>query len=86
MDQSLSSIWDHMSLPVKGIMFFMLGMSIYMLYRVVDRLVVFTKASSETVRFVLEPNDAQPIAFKRDAHSSAICRRLDSTSHARMLC
>ncbi len=53
MDQSLSSIWDHMSMPVKGIMFFMLGMSIYMLYRVVDRLVVFTKASSETVRFVL---------------------------------
>lgn len=53
MDQSLTDIWEHMSLPVQIIMFIMLGMSIYMLYRVIDRLVLYSKASNETVRFVL---------------------------------
>jgi biopolymer transport protein ExbB/TolQ len=53
MDQSLTDIWEHMSLPVQIIMFIMLGMSIYMLYRVIDRLVTYSKASTETIRFVL---------------------------------
>ena len=53
MDQSLAGIWSHMSIAVKIVMIFMLGMSIYMAYRVIDRIITFTKAAGETVRFVL---------------------------------
>jgi biopolymer transport protein ExbB/TolQ len=53
MDHSLADTWSQMSIPVKIVMIFMLGMSIYMVYRVVDRVVTFSKAAGETVRFVL---------------------------------
>ncbi|MEZ4400039.1 MAG: MotA/TolQ/ExbB proton channel family protein [Kofleriaceae bacterium] len=46
-----------MSLPVKAIMFFMLLMSIYMGYRAIDRIITFSKAAGETVRFVLSLRD-----------------------------
>jgi biopolymer transport protein ExbB/TolQ len=42
-----------MSIAVKIVMIFMLGMSIYMAYRVIDRIVTYSKAAGETVRFVL---------------------------------
>ncbi|MBK9030920.1 MAG: MotA/TolQ/ExbB proton channel family protein [Myxococcales bacterium] len=53
MDHSLADIWTSMSIPVKVVMIFMLGMSIYMAYRVIDRVVTYAKAAGETVRFVL---------------------------------
>ncbi len=53
MDHSLADIWTNMSIAVKIVMIFMLGMSIYMAYRVIDRILVYSKAAGETVRFVL---------------------------------
>ena len=53
MDHSLVDILKNMSIAVQIVMIFMLGMSIYMAYRVIDRIITFSKAAGETVRFVL---------------------------------
>jgi biopolymer transport protein ExbB/TolQ len=57
MDHSLVDIAKNMSIPVQLVMIFMLGMSIYMAYRIIDRMLTYSKASNETVRFVLGLRD-----------------------------
>jgi len=42
-----------MSLPVKGTLIFMLGLSIFLLYVVIERIITYSAASSQSVRFVL---------------------------------
>ena len=49
MDHSLVDILKNMSIAVQIVMIFMLGMSIYMAYRVIDRIITFSKAAGETV-------------------------------------
>ena len=57
MDHSLVDIAKNMSIPVQLVMIFMLGMSIYFAYRVIDRMMTYSKAGNETVQFVLGLRD-----------------------------
>ena len=53
MEFNAEKIWTTMSLPVKGTLIFMLGLSIFLLYVVIERFITYSAASSQSVRFVL---------------------------------
>ncbi len=53
MEFNAEKIWQTMSLPVKGVLIFMLGLSIFLLYVVIERIITYSSASSQSVRFVL---------------------------------
>jgi biopolymer transport protein ExbB/TolQ len=53
MEFNAEKIWTTMSLPVKGTLIFMLGLSIFLLYVVIERIITYSAASSQSVRFVL---------------------------------
>jgi len=57
MDFSLLDMWDHMGLPVKFVNGFMLLMSIFSLYVIVERWLTFYKGSRQSYSYVLALRD-----------------------------
>src|SRR5690349_4868408 len=53
MDFNLETLWHTMSLPVKGTALFMVLLSIFTVYVVVERLITFSNASKQSISFVL---------------------------------
>jgi biopolymer transport protein ExbB/TolQ len=53
MEFNLEHIWETMSLPVKLTSGFMIGMSIYTVYVVIERLITFNNASKQSISYVL---------------------------------
>jgi biopolymer transport protein ExbB len=57
MDFSLETIWGSMSLPVKATAIFMVLLSIYSIYVIVERLLTYGAASKQSVSYVLALRD-----------------------------
>jgi biopolymer transport protein ExbB len=57
MDFSLLEMWEHMGLPVKFVNVFMLLMSIWSLYVIVERWLTFYKGSRQSYSYVLALRD-----------------------------
>lgn len=53
MEFNLEHIWETMSLPVKLTSLFMIILSIYTVYVVVERLITFSNASKQSINYVL---------------------------------
>jgi len=53
MDLNVEKMWTGMSIWVKGTTLFMIALSIFLLYVVIERFVTYFSASSQSVRFVL---------------------------------
>jgi biopolymer transport protein ExbB len=53
MEFNVEKIWNTMSIPVKGTIIFMIALSVFLLYVVIERIVTYFTASSQSVRFVL---------------------------------
>ncbi len=71
MDFSLTEIWESMGLAVKLNTIFMLLMSVYMVYVIIERFIVYRKATTQSYSFVLSLRDY--LAKKRldDAQKAA---------------
>jgi biopolymer transport protein ExbB len=53
MEFNAEKIWTSMSIPVKGTILIVIALSIFLLYVVVERIITYFTASSQSVRFVL---------------------------------
>ena len=53
MEFNLETLWNTMSLPVKGTAIFMVILSIYTVYVIIERLVTFSTASKQSISYVL---------------------------------
>jgi biopolymer transport protein ExbB len=53
MEFNAEKIWTSMSIPVKGTILVVIALSIFLLYVVVERIITYITASSQSVRFVL---------------------------------
>lgn len=53
MDFNLETMWETMSLPVKGTAIFMVILSIYSIYVIIERFLTYSAASKQSISYVL---------------------------------
>lgn len=71
MEFDLLHIWETMNIFVKIISIGMIGMSVFMLYIIGERLVTFSAASGQNIRYVLALRDFLAKNRIEDAHKAA---------------
>lgn len=57
MELNIEEMWHQMSLPVKGTLVFMVALSIFLLFVVIERIITYSQASNQSIRFVLSLRD-----------------------------
>ena len=85
MEFSPSEIWEVMSLPVKGVSAFLLIMSVWSIYVMIERAITFSKASRQSYSYVLQLRDYlqkrrvdEALAAARSHQASPVAKVVES--------
>jgi biopolymer transport protein ExbB/TolQ len=83
MDQSAVEIWNSMGVVVKGTLIFIMLMSMYMLYVIIERLVIFGRGSRQSYRYVLALRDY--LAKRKVDEALSAARRYNKSPVAKVV-